>query len=71
MAIQIRKIKQIPFQIDPEQDELLVDNLTMDNHMDALEDLGYLKDSKETFVGSTKVYYKGRRNGVYFQYIHK
>lgn len=67
-CIQIKQINTLPFRISSEDDTVLVDNLTMDNRMDALKELGYLTDSKTTLVDGTRVYYKGRKNGVYFHY---
>ena len=67
--IEIRKIKETPFRINPEEDEVLATGLSMGNHMQALEDLGYAEDSKEMVLDDgTHVYYKGRKNGVYFYY---
>lgn len=68
MFIKIRKIKEIPFRINSEVDEVLADNLTFQNHMQVLEELGYCKDAKMKIIDGTHVYYKGRKNGVYFQY---
>ena len=70
--IEIRKIKEIPFRINPEEDEVLATGLSMGNRMQALEDLGYTEDSKEMVLDDgTHVYYKGRKNGVYFCYRKK
>ena len=68
MAIQIKKIKRIPFEISNE-DEILVENLSLDEVPLALEELGFGK-RKEKVVNGTMVYYKTRRNGVYLSYKH-
>lgn len=70
--VEIRKIKEIPFRINPEEDEVLATGLSMGNHMQALEELGYLRDSKEMVLDDgTLIYYKGKKNGVYFCYRKK
>lgn len=67
--IKIKKIKEVPFRVNSEEDEVLVSGLTMKNRMDALEELRYLKDTKQKVLDNgTLVYYKGNRNAVYFSY---
>lgn len=68
MTIQIKKIKRIPFEISNE-DEILVENLSLDEVPLALEELGFSK-RKEKVINGTMVYYKTRRNGVYLSYKH-
>ena len=68
MFIEIRKIKEIPFRVNTEVDEVIAKNLTIGNHMKVLEELGYYKDAKMKIIDGTHVYYKGRKNGVYFHY---
>jgi hypothetical protein len=68
MTIQIKKVKRIPFEISNE-DEILVENLSLDEVPLALEELGFSK-RKEKVINGTMVYYKTRRNGVYLSYKH-
>ena len=68
MAIQIKKIKRIPFEIS-DDDGVLMESLSLDEVPLALEELGFGK-RKEKVIDGTMVYYKTRRNGVYLSYKH-
>lgn len=63
----IRKIQHIPFSIQP-TDPVIMELSSREDIPNALEDLGYLTDSKTMIVDATEVFYKGRKNGVYVSY---
>lgn len=68
MFIEIRKIKEIPFRVNTEVDEVIAKDLTIGNHMKVLDELGYCKDAAMKIIDGVHVYYKGSKNGVYFNY---
>ena len=68
-TFKVSKVKNIPFYIDHDNDEVLAEGLTRIQYEELLEYLGYSLD-RFTLVGGTTVYYKNRKNGVYITYQH-
>ena len=68
--IQIKKIKEIPFRINPDKDPIVKNHLAESEVPDALAELGFSKKERRELVldDGTVVYYKNRRNGLYLAF---
>lgn len=68
-TFKVSRIKNIPFYIDHENDEVLAEGLTRTQYEELVESLGYSLN-KFTHRGNTTIYYKNRKNGIYITYQH-